>query len=234
MTDKLRLFTSPSAFPNPQRLRLFMHEKGIADQFSEQIYDMTPGGEQRQWPHLKMNPWGETPTLALADGSFISETAAIARYLDQACPGRKIMGENALDQGLDNMWDNRIWVHILYNIVTAFHVLHQGLGPKLELTTNHAWGEHCRKQALAHAVLVNQHLADGRQWLLGGDEPTFSDITLATAIAFSKFPVNATPLDERFEYLEAFWKRWQLRPSFQAAYADGNSGLPELNHLQST
>ena len=29
---KLRLFTSPSAFPNPQRLRLFMHEKGIADQ----------------------------------------------------------------------------------------------------------------------------------------------------------------------------------------------------------
>lgn len=232
MTSKLSLFTSPSAFPNPQRLRLFMHEKGIADQFDEQIYDMTPGGQQRQWPHLKMNPWGETPTLALADGSFISETAAIARYLDQAYPGRKIMGENALEQGLDNMWDNRIWVHILYNIVTAFHVLHQGLGPKLELTSNHAWGEHCRKQALAHAALVNQQLADGRQWLLGGNEPTFSDITLATAIAFSKFPVNATPLDERFEYLEAFWKRWQLRPSFQAAYADGNSGVPELEHLQ--
>jgi glutathione S-transferase len=218
MTSKLRLFTSPSAFPNPQRLRLFMHEKGIADQFAEQIYDM--------------NPWGETPTLELADGSFISETAAIVRYLDQAHPGRKIMGEDALEQGLDNMWDNRIWVHILYNIVTAFHVLHQGLGPKLELTTNHAWGEHCRKQALAHAALVNQHLSDGRQWLLGGDEPTFSDITLATAIAFSKFPVNATPLDERFEHLEAFWKRWQLRPSFQAAYADGNSGIPELDNPQ--
>lgn len=29
---KLRLFTSPSAFPNPQRLRLFIQEKGIADQ----------------------------------------------------------------------------------------------------------------------------------------------------------------------------------------------------------
>jgi hypothetical protein len=43
MTTKLRLFTSPSAFPNPQRLRLFMHEKGIADQFEEHICDMTPG-----------------------------------------------------------------------------------------------------------------------------------------------------------------------------------------------
>ena len=192
---------------------------------------MTPGGEQRQCPHLKMNPWGETPTLQLADGSFISEAAAIVRYLDQVYPGRKIMGENALQQGLDNMWDNRIWVHVLYRIVTAFHVLYQGLGPKLELTTNHARGGHCRKEALTHAALVNQHLSDGRNWLLGGEDPTFSDITLATAIAFSKFPVNGTPLDERFEHLDAYWRRWQLRPSFQAAYADRNSGVPELDGM---
>lgn len=229
MTTKLQLFTSPSAFPNPQRLRLFMHEKGIADQFAETIYDMSPVGEQRGWRHLNMNPWGETPTLQLADGSYISETAAIVRYLDQEYPGRKIMGATALEQGLDNMWDNRVWVHILYRIVTAFHVLHTGLGFKLELTKNEAWGEHCRKEALAHAALVNRHLSDGREWLLGGDAPTFSDITLATAIAFSKFPVNATPLDERFEFLDAYWQRWAKRPSFQAAYADRNSGIPELD-----
>ncbi len=30
--------------------------------------------------------------------------------------------ENPLQQGLDNMWDNRIWVHILYRIMTAFHI----------------------------------------------------------------------------------------------------------------
>lgn len=226
---RLRLFTSPSAFPNPQRLRLFLHEKGAADRFDETIYDMAPGGQQRQWPHSKMNPWGETPTLQLADGSLISETAAIVRYLDQVLPGRRVTGETALDQGLDAMWDNRVWVHILYRITTAFHVLHQGLGPKLELTSNPAWGEHCRKEALAHASLVNQHLSDGRAWLLGGDAPTFSDITMATAIAFSKFPVNATPLDERFEYVDAFWKRWQERPAFQAAYADRRSGVAEID-----
>ena len=100
--------------------------------------------------------------------------------------------------------------------MTAFHVLHQGLGPKLELTSNPAWGEHSRKVALTHAGLVDRHLADGREWLLGGDAPTFSDITMATAIAFSKFPVNATPLDERFEHIDAFWQRWQRRPTFQA------------------
>jgi len=229
-TAKFRLFTSPSAFPNPQRLRIFLHEKGIIDQFDECIYDMSPVGEQRQWKHLKMNPWGETPTLELADGSFISETTALVRYLDQALPGRRIMGETPEQQGLDTMWDNRIWVHILYRIVTAFHVLHEGLGPKLELTTNAAWGEHCRKEALAHAGLVDRHLSDGREWLLDGDEPTFSDITMATAIAFSKFPVNATPLDERFEHIDAFWQRWKRRPTFLAAYADRNSGVPELDN----
>ena len=121
-------------------------------------------------------------------------------------------------------------MHVLYPIVTAFHVLHQGLGPKLELTSNAAWGEHSRKVAVAHSGLVDRHLADGRDWLLGGDQPTFSDITLATAIAFSKFPVNATPLDERFEHLDAFWRRWQARPAFIAAYADRSSGVPEIDN----
>jgi len=50
MTASLRLFTSPSAFPNPQRLRIFMCEKGIANQFEERIYDMTPGCQSaRDW-----------------------------------------------------------------------------------------------------------------------------------------------------------------------------------------
>lgn len=231
MTDKLRLYTSPSAFPNPQRVRLFMHEKGIADQVEEIIYDMAPGGDQRKWPHLKMNPWGETPTLLLSDGSALSESPAIARYLEQL-PGRKVLGETALEQAQDAMWDGRIFTHVLYRITTMFHVMHQGLGLKLELTSNPQWGEHCRKEALAHAGLVNQHLSDGREWILGGTAPTFADITLCTAIAFSGFPTNQTPLNERFEHIHYFWERWQQRDSFKSAYADGNSGLPELDHLQ--
>ena len=229
MAEKLRLYTSPSAFPNPQRLRLFIHEKGIQDAFEEVIYDMAPGGEQRRWPHLKMNPWGETPTLRFEDGTYLAETAAIVRYLDQRFPGRKVMGETAIEQGQDTMWENRIWVHVLYRIVTMFHVMHEGLGPKLELTHNPQWGEHCRKEALAHAGLVDRFLSDGRDWLLGGERPTFADITLCTAIAFSKFPVNATPLDERFEHLDRIWRRWQEQDSFKRAYADGGSGIAEID-----
>ena len=232
MTERLKLYTSPSAFPNPQRVRLFVHEKGIADSLDEVIYDMAPGGEQRQWKHLKMNPWGETPTLALPDGTYLAESAAIARYLDMTLPGRKVMGENATAQALDVMWDDRIYSHVIYRIVTMFHVLHQGLGFKLEPTHNRQWGEHCRKEAFKHAAMVDRHLADGRDWLTGGDAPSFADTTLCTAIAFSKFPTNDVPLDEPFEHIAAYWDRWKGRSSFKAAYADGASGLDELKDLE--
>ncbi len=165
--DKLILYTSPSAFPNPQRVRLLMHEKGIAQHVEERVLDMAPGGEQRGWRHLKRNPWGETPTLELPDGGYLAESVAIARYLDLSFPGRKIMGEEPLEQAQDVMWNDRIWVQILYRLTTLFHVAHQGLGPKLELTSNPQWGEHCRKEALAHAGLVDRHLSDGRDWILG-------------------------------------------------------------------
>ncbi len=230
MSAKLKVFTSPSAFPNPQRLRLFQFEKGINQHIEEVVYDMAPGGDQRQWPHLKMNPWGETPTMQLEDGSFMSESVAISMYLDNLFEGRKLFGETPKEQGLISMWDSRIWVQILYRITTDFHVRLQGLGPKIELTSNPQWGEHCRKEALSHASLVNQHLSDGREWLIGGNEPTFADITLCTSIAFSKFGPVQTPLDERFEHLYHFWQRWQTRESFSLAYADG-AGLTELAHL---
>ena len=230
MTTKLTVYSSPSAFPNPQRLRLFQYEKGINQHIHEVIYDMAPIGEQRKWPHLKMNPWGETPTMALADGSFLSESVAIAQYLDNEFEGRKLFGHTPKEQGLVTMWDSRIWVQILYRITTDFHVRLQGLGAKIELTHNPQWGEHCRKEALSHASLVNQHLSDGREWLIGSDAPTFADITLCTAIAFSKFRPVQTPLDERFEHLHYFWQRWMTRESFKQAYADG-AGLAELAHL---
>lgn len=229
--DTLILYTSPSAFPNPQRVRLLVHEKGIAQHVEERLLDMAPVGEQRGWRHLKRNPWGETPTLELPGGGYLAESVAIARYLDLSFPGRKILGEGALEQAQDVMWNDRIWVQILYRLTTLFHVLHQGLGPKLELTSNPQWGEHCRKEALSHAGLVERHLSDGRDWLLGGEHPTFADITLCTAIAFSKFGPVATPLDERYEQLDRFWQRWKARPSFRLAYADGG-GLEELRALQ--
>ncbi|CAD6580666.1 MAG: hypothetical protein CYPHOPRED_001330 [Cyphobasidiales sp. Tagirdzhanova-0007] len=172
---------------------------------------------------------GETPVLVFADGTAISEAPAICRYFENAEPGRKILGITPLEQALDDQWTQRIWVHLIYRLTVAFHVLLNGLGV-LELTTNHAWGEHCRKEALATAAILDKHLSDGRQWMIGGAEPTYSDINLCTAISLSKAKSISLDLTHRFEFLDKFWKRWQERESFKMAYADG-AGLTELDYL---
>ncbi|MEO6022062.1 MAG: hypothetical protein ABIP64_02905 [Burkholderiales bacterium] len=64
--------------------------------------------------------------MALADGTHLAESTAIARYLDHPFPGRKVMGDPALEQGQDDIWDSRIFIHVLYRMVTTFHVMHQG------------------------------------------------------------------------------------------------------------
>ena len=109
--------------------------------------------------------------MILEDGTCLSETTAICRYLDEAYPGRKVMGETALEKATDQQWDMRVWVHCLYRLTVAFHVKHEGLGHALELTSNPQWGEHCRKEAIATAGMLDKHLSDGRQWLAGGNEP---------------------------------------------------------------
>lgn len=94
------------------------------------------------------------------------------------------------------------------------------LGGALELTSNPQWGEHCRKEALAMAAQLDNYLSDGKNWLLGGNEPSFSDITLVTAIAFGKFGPMETDLTHRFEHLNKYWQRWQQRESFKVSQAD--------------
>lgn len=55
-----------------------------------------------------------------------------------------------------------------------------------------------------------------------------------TAVAFSKFPVNRTPLVHCFEFIELHCKRCQERDSFKRAYGDGGSGsgVAVLVHLK--
>ena len=229
VVSPLVIYSAVSAFPNATRVRIFLLEKGVSDQFHQVYVDML-AGEHRKWPHLKRNPWGEVPVLTLPDGSFLSEAAAIVRYIDQSYPGtRQVLGGSPLLQALDVQWEERIRIHMLLPILTMAHVSHTLLGPKVELTHNEQWGEHSRKEALACAAEVDRLLNDGRQWLLNGPEPTFADITLCCTIAAGNYPVMATSFNERFEFIDRYWQRWQERPSFSAAYGDGYSGVKEID-----
>ena len=80
--------------PAPRCLRMFLLEKGLSvpsvtiDVFS---------GENRRAPFLGLNPAGQTPALALRDGTVLAESVAIAEYLEECHPYPALIGATALE-----------------------------------------------------------------------------------------------------------------------------------------
>ena len=75
--------------PNPRVVKMFMSEKGIELPFVE--IDIMQA-ENRKEPYLAKNPAGQSPSLELDDGSYLSEITAICEYLDEKFPGGSLIG----------------------------------------------------------------------------------------------------------------------------------------------
>jgi len=74
----MKIHESHSA-PNPRRVRVFLAEKGLQVPYEEvDIGKAVNRGEEFR----KKNPLSTVPVLELDDGSYLSESVAICRYLE--------------------------------------------------------------------------------------------------------------------------------------------------------
>ena len=78
MVRPLKLYNHAVA-PNPRRVRIFAAEKGI-ELALEDVDVLT--GQTRTPEFLAKNSSGAVPVLELDDGSYLSESVAICRYLE--------------------------------------------------------------------------------------------------------------------------------------------------------
>lgn len=122
-----------NAFPSPRRVRMFLAEKGINGIPFEEID--VPEGEHRGEAYLAKNPDGTVPTLALDDGSYISETVAICRYFEARHPAPPLMGETPTEKAEIEMWQRRVEQTLFDTVAAYFHHATPGLGT-LELYQN--------------------------------------------------------------------------------------------------
>ncbi len=90
--------------PNPRRVRIFMAEKGI--EIPLETVDL---GTNAQFDEgfTRRNPFRTVPVLELDDGTHISESMAICRYLEALYPEPPLFGGTALEQALVEMWSRR-------------------------------------------------------------------------------------------------------------------------------
>lgn len=193
--------------PNPRVVKLFMAEKGI--EIPEVIIDLR-GGENRRAPYnVEVNPAGQTPALALDDGSILTEITAICEYLEERFPETQLIGSTAEERANTRMWTRRVDIKICEPLTNGFRFA-EGL-PLFEPRMR------CLPEAAAGLKATAQ---DGIAWLdpliagrdfIAGDRLSLADLML---FAFLDFGVSVgQPVDPAFANVNGWYERMKARPS---------------------
>ena len=182
----MKLHESPS--PNARRVAVFMAEKGID---CERVSVDIRAGENIQTEYLSKNPAGRVPVLELDDGSYISESIAICRYLEAIAPEPNLFGLDAMEIANVEMWQRRVELNLFLEIAGAFRNI-TGFFKDRE-TCVEEWGKVCAEKAPQALTMFDDQLS-GNQYL-AGDRFTVADITLAITLDFAEM-VKVAPLPE--------------------------------------
>ena len=104
MARPVKLYNHAVA-PNPRRVRIFAAEKGI--ELSLEEVDIL-AGQSRTPEFLAKNSSGGVPLLELDDGSYLSESVAICRYLEGLYPEPNLLGRDLREQAEIERWNRRM------------------------------------------------------------------------------------------------------------------------------
>lgn len=181
------LYDSPNPAPNPRRVRIFLAEKGI--DLAIQPVSLI-AREHKTGEHLARNPLGQTPVLVLDDGTALSESIAICRYLETLNPTPQLFGEGALDIATIEMWTRRVelalggpvrnyWIHV--HPYTA----------KVVPERFEDFGKANVPHAMAAMAVFDAALA--KTPFIAGKRFSIADIILLTTVDFASFIGLAMP-----------------------------------------
>ena len=118
MVRHLKLYNYTHA-PNPRRVRIFAAEKGIALTLEE--VDIL-AGQNRTPEFLAKNSSGAVPVLELDDGSHLSESVAICRYLEGLQVNPNLLGRDLCEQAEIERWNRRMELELLGPIGRTFQI----------------------------------------------------------------------------------------------------------------
>lgn len=175
----MKLYMEDDPAPNPRRVRLFLAEKGLS---VPEVRVPLRHGAHKAPEHLARNPLGQVPTLELDDGTCLSETISICRYLDALHPAPPLFGEGALEQAQVDQWIRRVEFTLMSPAGMFWRHAHP-LTAKI-LTQFKDFGESNREGYRARSLWFDAQLADRRTWL-AGDRYSMADIVLLTTVDFA-------------------------------------------------
>ena len=194
--------------PNPRRVRIFAAEKGIELPTKQvEIFKR----EHKAPEYLAINPMGQTPTLQLDDGSVITESVSICRYLEHLHSETPMFGATPREAAEVDQMIRRVEMRLMTPIGMVWVHTH----PLTARVVPHQYTEfgESNRPRIDHVMREFDTVLADREFL-AGKAYSMADIILLTTIDFAKFigvevPGNAT-------HLKAWHARVSARPSAAA------------------
>jgi glutathione S-transferase len=223
----MKLYNENDPAPNPRRVRIFLKEKGLDIPL---VHTPLMQRAHKTPEYLKMNSLGQVPVLELDDGSYLSESVAICRYLEELHPEPRLFGRDVKERALTDMWIRRIefrvmnpvgqiWIHT--HPYTAAYVAAMG-GKQYK-----DFGESNRKTFAAACQWLDGEIA-GRKFI-AGDTYSMADIVAQSTFDFAR--VIDVTIPESCKNLREWYARVSSRPS--AAF-DASGFAPLARGAQSS
>lgn len=199
--------------PNPRRVRIYLAEKDIAVPMED------VGGETHLHPEY-IEKYGRSlvPMLELDTGTCIWEAMAICRYFEDVHPDPKLMGVDAKDKAIVEMWERRAYEEGLLGAIEVFRNSHpafkdRGLAGSAEPVPQIAdLIERGRGRLRRFYSQIDRQLATNE--FVAGQRYTVADITTLCAIDFAKWTNNGIPSE--CANLRHWYEAVSARPSARA------------------
>ena len=176
MPRPMKLYNHTLA-PNPRRVRIFAAEKGI--ELSLEEVDIL-AGQSRMPEFLAKNSSGAVPVLELDDGSYLSESVAICRYLEGLHPEPNLLGRDHREQAEIERWNRRMELELFAVIGRTAQNTSSIFQGRFKQFPDYGEAQrvivHRRLERMDHELVGHQFVA--------GDRFTIADITALVAIDF--------------------------------------------------
>jgi glutathione S-transferase len=203
----MKLYDSLKA-PNPRRVRWVMAEKDVTDIEIVQVGIMS--GEHRTPEYRARVGLPHVPALELDDGTCISESLAICRYLEALYPEPNLFGRDPKEQAVIEMWTRRCEFYLANPMML---VVRHSLPALAALETQSPEvAEMNRTTAEKFMRTLDRRLAE-HEWI-AGDRFTIADIVAVVGLEFARLIRYRPP--EEFAHLGRWLEACRARPAAKA------------------
>jgi len=193
--------------PSPRRVRMFLAEKGLA---FERVEVDIAAGATGQAEFLAINPMGEVPVLELEDGTRLTESLAICRYIESMHPQPPLLGESPIERARIDAAVLSVMFRLYVPTTHAFRHTHKFWQGRL--TQVPTYGDLARQQVLDEWQRIDTLLAGST--FMAGDRFSFADIVAFTTLEFGK--VAGIRLQPQQSHLARWRELIAARPSASA------------------